>query len=387
MKVLLAIDKFKGTLSSQQIINIISDELSSQESIEIVGTPITDGGDDFVQILDHKFHLETFKTTVTSLLSPLPPSFPSTVSSQYAVSRDYSTIFIGMADASGIVMIPPEHRNPLHTSTIGTGELIAQAIKKCRKYRPYGEITLLLGIGGSATNECGMGCLQALGCEIRDSEGVELQSPITGKDLHRISTVNPGTATTLFNNVVIRVACDVDNPLLGDNGSTAVYGPQKGASTPHVIQQLERGMAIAGRALERHRQGITDMPGCGAAGGIAAGLLAMFNATLESGSELVADLLGLSDLITSDTDLVITGEGSFDEQSMMGKAPGHVIDLCKQAGIACHVVCGHASDGVRDIGIAPIHSLDSLFDIETCMRDAEECLRELVRTSIIPILN
>jgi len=244
-----------------------------------------------------------------------------------------------MAAASGLALFAPNLRDPTRTTTFGTGELI-QAALDARARR------ILIGIGGSATNDGGTGAAQALGVTFRDSEGSRIATHLTGGDLKNILAIDLGTRDVRLKSIPVEVACDVDNPLCGPRGAAAVYGPQKGA-TPEQVQQLDANLAHLADVIERDLgKNVRNFSGAGAAGGLGAGLVAFYDATIRPGVQLVMDAVAFTRRIEN-ADLIITGEGRIDRQSMMGKVIDGVGRAGKAAGVPVIALAGVIGDGAE----------------------------------------
>eukprot|EP00743_Colponemidia_sp_Colp-15_P006119 GILK01006578.1.p1 GENE.GILK01006578.1~~GILK01006578.1.p1 ORF type:complete len:403 (+),score=38.04 GILK01006578.1:32-1240(+) len=375
--VLCAFDKFKGTLDSrtcgQTTLEALQDTCCPYD-VPIDGSVVelSDGGDGFLSALTRALQLTIVTETVTGPLG-------SKIEAAYGIGEvdGVCVAVIEMALASGLALVPLKLRNPLHTTSKGTGELIHAAVRK-------GAQKLLLGVGGSATNDGGLGVLQGMGLQILvRGENGDVYEPdaITGQDLVRIASIRIPSPDQwehcLFEGrLSIEIACDVSNLFVGLDGATAVYSGQKGA-TREIQQTLERGMLNLAQ-LYKAASGIdiSNVPGTGAAGGISGGLVAMCKAHLIRGIEIVSTMLDLPSRIQS-ADLVLTGEGSFDDQTMQGKAVSHVIDLCNRYNVPVVVICGH--NGLKGSSqTVPVFDLLSMFPPEVAMRNAQACLRQLV---------
>ncbi|GGI72011.1 glycerate kinase [Shewanella gelidii] len=367
MKIVIAPDSFKESLTALEVANAI--EAGFKQVLpfaEYHKVPMADGGEGTVQSLVDATAGTVIEKTVTGPLGEPVKGF-------YGLMGDGKTAVIEMAAASGLHYVPVAQRNPLHTTSYGTGELIKAALDS-------GVEHIIIGIGGSATNDAGNGMAQALGVRFLDAN----QSPIgpTGgdlKDLHHIdiSGLDPRLAQ-----VKLEVACDVDNPLCGPRGSSHIFGPQKGA-TPAMIEALDGYLSNYADIVEKQLGiAVKDIPGSGAAGGLGAALLGLFNATLRPGIEIVMDAMQLNQLV-SDADIVITGEGRIDSQTVFGKTPIGVARAAKAfdipvIGIAgclaedCHVVFEHGIDAVfsvipRSVSLAEAIE-DAAINIESTAR-------------------
>jgi glycerate kinase len=264
---------------------------------------------------------------------PLPGA--GKVEARYGLLDGGRTAVIEMAQASGLPLVPHEHRDPRYTSTYGTGELLADALDR-------GVSRILLGIGGSATNDGGAGMAQALGVRLLDAQGEQL--PPGGAALARLDRIDLSGRHPRLDACAFQVACDVTNPLCGPNGASAVFGPQKGA-TPEMVEALDTALCHYARVLEDTiGRSVAETPGSGAAGGLGAGLLAFTRATLRPGVEIVGELVGLREKLAG-ASLVITGEGRVDGQTVQGKVPAGVARCAGEAGVPVVVVAGSLGEG------------------------------------------
>ena len=331
MRFLFASDSFKGSLSSVKIAELLTraaKEVFPDCSCDWV--PMADGGEGTAEAVIMATGGEWVSVTVTGPLG-------EPVEAGYGLLPGGRCI-IEMASASGLVLVDPSLRDPRNTSTFGTGELIAAALKAgCR------DVTI--AIGGSATNDGGMGCARALGVRFLDAQGAELEGK--GGDLVKVARIDvsgllPETRETNFT-----VMSDVDNPLLGPDGATFTFGPQKGA-VPAIRDELEAGMANYAAVLRRDLGADTDFPGAGAAGGLGAALKIFLNARMRSGSDAVLDLVGF-DALLEKADLVVTGEGRIDWQSAHGKVVAGVGKRCRKAGRPCIAIVGGMGEKAEDM--------------------------------------
>ena len=355
MKIVVAIDSMKGSLSSMEAGEAIRRGiLRADREAEVCVCPLADGGEGTVEALTSGLGGRMEQVSVTGPLG-------EQVSAQYGILPDGRTAVMEMAAAAGITLIDEEERNPLHTTTYGVGEMIRDAIGKgCRKF--------IMGIGGSATNDGGIGMLQALGFKFTDGTGKDVPFGAQGlKELRTLQTeeVLPELAECRF-----RVACDVNNPLCGENGCSAVFGPQKGA-TPEMIEEMDRWLAsFAELAREIFPKADSSAPGSGAAGGLGFAFRTFTNAVLESGIKIVLEETKLEDFIR-DSDLVITGEGRLDSQTAMGKAPIGVAKIAKKYNLP---VIAFAGAVTPDAGICNAHGIDAFFPILRRVSTLEEAM-------------
>ncbi|WP_322972672.1 glycerate kinase [Vibrio ostreae] len=267
----------------------------------------------------------------------------------YGVSGDKRTAFIEMAAASGIELIPSAKRDPLVATSYGTGQLIEHALNQGIRH-------LILCIGGSATNDAGCGMLQALGVSFTDASGIEL--PFGGAALQELAHIDVSALDSRLKECLIEVACDVSNPLTGSNGASHVYGPQKGA-TVQMVEQLDAALTRFAVIVEQDLQRkVSDIPGAGAAGGMGAAFYAFLDAELKPGIEIMTRAVGLEELI-KEADLVITGEGRLDSQSVNGKVPVGVASIAKRYDLPVIAIVGALGD---DIEAVYSHGIDAAFD-------------------------
>ena len=344
MKIVVAPDSFKGSVTALQAAEAIERGLHRVfPDAEIEKLPMADGGEGTAQSL---VDATGGRILTESVVDPLGVE----IEARYGVLGDGVTAVIEMAAASGLTLVPLAKRNPLVTTTYGTGQLIKAALDHgCRK--------LIIGIGGSATNDGGAGMAQALGAKLITASGEPIRWG--GGGLHQLDAIGISELDSRIQETETVVACDVNNPLTGEDGASHVYGPQKGA-TPEMVQALDANLAHFDTILQRDI-GVTvgDIPGAGAAGGLGAGLMAFLNAELKSGVALVIEATQLEKRI-SDADLVITGEGQINFQTIFGKTPIGVAKAAKAQGIPVVAIAGSISDdadGVYDAGI------DAMVDI------------------------
>ena len=376
MRVVIAPDKFKGSLDAVSVARAMAGgvrDVAPEAAIDLC--PMSDGGEGFVETVVRSCSTGAARIT-RRVTGPLPERH---VDATFVTIDAGQTAVIEMSSASGLSLLAADERNPLYTTSFGTGELIRFAAEMgCRR--------VLLGIGGSATCDAGIGCLQACGCHITmaDHQYASDGEPLCGRDLDDVVRVKSHRGSPV-DGVQITVVCDVTNPLYGPNGSAAVYGPQKGAS-PAEVCELDR--MLASFAARQGWQAIADRPGAGAAGGIAFGLAAMFNAELRNGFGLVAETVGLADRIRQ-ADLVLTGEGRLDEQTASGKVVAGVAALARTVERPCVAIVGSVASGCNPhaIGVTASASLvDAQTPLETAIREATLLVRQrtagLVRAAI-----
>ena len=328
MKIIVAIDSFKGSLTSTEAGQAAIDCIQSLfPNCQTELIPIADGGEGMLAVM-----MSTTQGHIQSLEANNPCMEKITAS--YGISLDGQTAFIEMANISGLPLIKKAQQNPLETTTYGTGELIRDALEKgCQKF--------IVGIGGSATNDAGTGMLQALGFQFLDKNGNALGQG--GKILGKIVHVCTKNVHKLLKTAHFIVACDVQNPFYGPNGAAAVYARQKGADD-NMIEKLDQGMRSFSQVIQQATgKDISPIPGSGAAGGMGGGMLAFFNAVLRSGADLLLELSQFESKIEN-ADLIITGEGRMDRQSLMGKIPGKILEIGKRKGIPVIAIAGCVED-------------------------------------------
>ena len=344
MKIIIAPDSFKESLTALQAADAIKEGLSRRlPDAQMVTIPVADGGEGTMETLISSYGGQQFQYDV---LGPLDER----VTASFGLLNEGETAVIEMASASGLELTRPEQRNPLLTTTFGTGELIIAALDK-------GVKRIIIGLGGSATNDGGVGMMSALGARFLDRQGQELaKGGAALADLESIdlSGLDPRIAATEF-----IVACDVDNPLTGEQGASAVFGPQKGAS-PQQVDSLDQALTQYAHVISSQMGiSVNSVPGAGAAGGMGAALIAFMNATLKPGVELVLDFVNFDHAIQN-ASLVITGEGRIDGQSIHGKTPVGVAQAAKAYGIPVIAIAGSLGDGVElvyNCGIDAVYSI------------------------------
>ncbi len=359
MRFLFASDSFKGTLSSETIIELLTETAEKIiPGCETAGVPIADGGEGTV---DAVITVTKGEKRVLTVHGPLMEE----TESSYGIFGGDSAI-IEMAAASGLPMVPPEKRNPLNTTTYGTGELIRDALEQ-------GYRKISIAIGGSATNDGGMGAMRALGVRFLDKEGKELEG--YGRDLAEVADIDTTGICPAVAEASFTVMCDVNNPLTGPEGAAYTFGKQKGG-TPEILDELEAGMKnYAAVVLKKLGMDVDQIPGAGAAGGLGAALCVFLRATLKSGIETVLDLMDFDGLLEG-VDLVVTGEGRIDWQSAFGKVPSGIGQRCRAKGIPAVALVGGMGDGaekIYDFGVESIlPTINGAMDIEEALERARE---------------
>ena len=356
MKIVLAPDKFKGSLTGMQFCATVEEGLNEVlPNAEILKLPLADGGDGTIEILEYHLKGKRLHVMVSDpLFRPVEAS--------YLFIDSVRTAFIEMAEASGMYLLKKEDQNCYNTTTLGVGEMILDAINKGAK-------TIILGIGGSATNDCGMGMASALGYKFEDENGVEL-SPV-GKNLCLIKNINRNNVLPKLKSVTFKVACDVTNTLYGKNGAAYVYGPQKGASEGE-IQELDEGLKnIAKLFKKQFDMDVQNIKGAGAAGGMGAGALVFLNAKLQSGINLVKEMVGFEEKIKN-ANWIITGEGKLDSQTLSGKTIHGVLESAKKHQIFVATLCGSLSLSLVETKKMGITYRDSVIENARHLEDAME---------------
>lgn len=367
MKAVVAIDSLKGSLSSMEAGNAIAEGIyrADAEAKEEV-RPLADGGEGTVEALVQGMNGSLRKVHVTGPLG-------DKVDAAYGIIEEAKMAVIEMSAAAGITLVPDEKKNPLFTTTYGVGEMIRDAIEKgCRKF--------VVGIGGSATNDGGIGMLQALGYDFLNSKGNAV--PYGAKGLEDLAEIRKEHVLPELAQCEFKVACDVTNPLCGPLGASAVYGPQKGA-TPEMVREMDQWLAdYAKLAANCSERADAEHPGTGAAGGLGFAFLTFTNAVLESGIKIVLEETKLEQYI-QDADIVITGEGRLDGQTAMGKAPVGVAKLAGKYKIPVLAFAGSVTKDARKCNEEGIHAffpiLRGITTLEDAM-DAENARRNLMET-------
>ena len=348
MKVVVAIDSFKGSLSSMEAGQVIAEGVKRvYQNAEIVVRPLADGGEGTVEALVEGMGGIFVTKEVTGPLGEKVEAVYGIIESKYDLSK---AAIIEMSAAAGITLVPEESRNPMNTTTYGVGELILDAIERgCRHF--------IVGIGGSATNDGGVGMLQALGYDFLTREGKAIS--YGGNGLRELARIEEANVHPSLKECTFKVACDVTNPLCGENGSSAIFGPQKGA-TPEMVQELDQLLLhYAELSKEINANADRFYPGTGAAGGMGFAFLTYTNATLESGIQIVSTETKLEDLIES-ADFVVTGEGRLDGQTALGKAPIGVASLAKKHQKKVLAFAGAVTPDAKECNQ---HGIDAFFPI------------------------
>lgn len=357
MKVVVAIDSLKGSLSSIEA-GLAAKEgiLKARPDATVVVKPLADGGEGTVDALIEGMNGERVDITVTG-----PMGTP--VSCYYGYLKESNTAIMEMASAAGITLVPDNEKNPMLASTYGVGEMILNAMERgCRNF--------IIGIGGSVTNDGGIGMLKALGYEFFDKNGKDVGEG--GQALAKVASINTDKSNPLISECNFRIACDVNNPLCGENGATYIYGPQKGVSDD-MKADLDAGMAnYAKVTAETLGYDNSETAGVGAAGGLGFAFLSYISAKLTPGISLILDAVGLESEL-KDADIAVTGEGRLDHQTAMGKAPVGVARLAKKYNAKVVSFAGAVTEGAiacNDAGI------DAFFPIVRGVTTLEEAMNK-----------
>jgi len=362
VRVVVAPNAFKGSLTASQAAAAMAGGVRDVFlDAEVVEVPVADGGDGTVDALVSAHHGAYHTAAVEGPLG-------DPVTATYGRFGDSSAV-LELAAASGLTLIPEGRRDPRKASTFGFGQLLIAA-------RKPGVVQFIVGIGGSATNDGGAGMAQALGYRLLDSAGRDL--PAGGAALATLARIDPAGFDSGWRSLSVMVASDVTNPLIGPQGASAVYGPQKGADEA-AVQELDAALANFAAVIERDLgKRVADVPGAGAAGGAGAGLLAFLDASLVPGAPLIVTASGFDEKL-SGADLVITGEGRVDSQTAYGKAPGEVAKRAQGARIPVLLIAGSKAPGwevLIDLGVTAVVTLDEEGDnLQQLMGDAGEMLR------------
>ena len=354
MKVVAAIDSFKGSMTSLEVAAAFEKGVKKvYKDAEFIKIPLADGGEGTVKALIDNLDGKMVNIKVKDPLMRDIDSF-------YGISGDGKTAVIEMAAASGLPLLSPDERNPLKATTFGTGELIKDALEKgCREF--------IIGIGGSATNDAGTGMLSALGYIFLDENGNELEP--NGENLINIKSFKDDKVMKEVSEAKFLIACDVDNPFYGTNGAAHVYGKQKGA-TGDIIKILDDGMRNFSNVIEKIKKtDISNISGSGAAGGLGGAFTAFFNSELKPGIDIITEKIELENEING-SDYVITGEGRIDFQSAMGKTPSGVAKLAKKYGIPVIAIGGSVDDEIGNIYDCGITAAFSIIDSPMTLGEA-----------------
>jgi len=361
MRILIAPNAMKGSLSASEFANAIAEGLIlANEKFEIISRPLADGGDGTSELLVNSLNGIFIPVIVHDPLG-------RAITSRMGWLPEANCAIIEMADASGIRLLTADELNPMVASSRGTGELIVEAIKK-------GAQKIILGIGGSATVDGGIGMLKALGFSLTDISGAEIVEG--GAGLVQVARISTEHVNSEILNCEIVIATDVENPLLGDEGAAAIYGPQKGA-TPFMVQELNAGFVNYLKVLGPLTNiDLTGLVGGGAAGGIAIPLVAFFNSRMVSGAELIIELLGVLNELRS-CDLVITGEGCVDLQTCQGKGPAVIARAAREAGIPVIAIGGSVKEEASELFDGIFSITDGPLSLEDAIGNSYELTKKI----------
>jgi len=375
-KIIIASDSFKECLTSLEVAYAAENGIrKALPDCEVVGIPVADGGEGTIEALVSALNGHFVSCEVHDPLM-------NRIQTTYGILGDGRTAVIEIASASGLTLVPPEKRNPLFTSTYGTGELIKDALQKgCRRF--------CIGIGGSATNDAGTGMLQALGFRFLDKDGNELGKG--GQILEQIATIEMDQMLPALRESVFSIACDVNNPFSGKNGAACVYARQKGANDA-MITLLDKGLRHFAQVIHTIvGKEINNIPGAGAAGGLGGGFVAFLPATLKSGIQMVLEVLDFDNRIKN-ADLIITGEGKIDQQTGMGKTPAGILEAGKRQRIPVIAIGGAVEDSdelmrqgflaVLSIQSGPV-SLEQAMDKSFASLQIERTVEQIIRLSML----
>jgi glycerate kinase len=371
MKILVAPNSFKGSLTSLKAANCIEEGIKKVfKKAEVIKIPFADGGDG----------------TVESIISAIPESkivnckvtgpLGKKIDSFFGILPD-KTAIIEMAASSGLRLVPGKKRNPLITTTYGVGELIISALNLgCKK--------IIVGIGGSATNDGGAGMAQAIGVRLLDKYGKEIG--FGGGELKKLEKIDISKIDKRVRKTEIIVASDVTNPLCGKNGASYVYGPQKGA-TKEMVKELDRNLLKYARIIKRDLKiDVRNIPGSGAAGGLGAGLIAFCRAKIRKGFELIAEITKLEEKIKKSS-LVITGEGKIDSQTLSGKAPYGITQYAKKYSVPVIVIAGSVEGDIKEFHRAGIDAVFSIVPKPLNLEEAIEKAEEFLINTTVEVMN
>lgn len=366
MKIVVATDSYKGCLTSSEAGEAIKEAILSVTKADVKVVPIADGGEGTVDALMAPLNGEEIAVTVTGPLG-------EKVESYYGFIPEKKLAVMEMANVAGITMVRPKAKNPMNTTTYGVGEMILMAAENgCREF--------IIGIGGSATNDGGLGMLTALGIDFYTENGEK--AGIFGRDMMKVTKVSTANMAPVLKECHFTIMCDVTNPLCGEMGSSRIYGPQKGA-TEKIIEQMDAGLYRYAEIIKRDTgKDLATAEGAGAAGGLGFAFLSFLNTTLGAGTSYIFDTLNLEKEM-EDADIVITGEGHLDAQTLMGKCPAGVAKIAKKHGakvIALAGATGRDAEALNEAGIDAYFSiLQEPLTVENAM-DKEVALNNITHT-------
>ncbi|MEK6780550.1 MAG: glycerate kinase [Bacteroidota bacterium] len=369
MNVLIASDKFKGSLTANDVCDAVkSGLLKNHPDLNIISIPMADGGEGTCELLTHYFQGNVVSAEVTG------PLFENRYA-EYGISLDGTTAFIEMAKASGLQLLKPENRNPLYTTTLGTGELIKDALNR-------GVQKILMGIGGSSTNDAGMGMAQALGVGFYDSQNNVLK-PI-GENLIHLHSIRTDRIHPRIKEVKFEALCDVDNPLYGIHGAAYTFAPQKGA-TEKAVKLLDEGLRNFETVIQKTFKTSANFPGAGAGGGLPGMAKVFLNISFHRGMEYLISVTGLEEKIKQ-ADIIITGEGKIDQQTLAGKVVMEIGRLglkYNKKVVAIAGKCELSTDELRAMGIM---KAISLMDSHNSEKEAITNAYHLIQEKAIMVL-
>lgn len=356
MKTVIAIDSFKGSLTSVEAGRACAEGIKRvYPDSENIIVPVADGGEGTVDALVAGLGGEKVKISVCGPLG-------EKTQAEYGIIKDTKTAIIEMSAAAGITLVKDNERNPLNTTTYGVGEIISDAMERgCRNF--------IIGIGGSATNDGGIGMLQALGFGMLDKNGNNV--PFGAKGIKEVVSITTDEKNPLLSECNFSIACDVNNPLCGDNGCSAIYGPQKGADEKMVADMDSWLSDYAKKVKEVFPDADENYPGAGAAGGIGFAFMAFLNGKLERGIDIVLRAAKLEELV-KETDVVITGEGRLDKQTAMGKAPGGIAAIAKKYDKKVIAFSGAVTNDAREVNK---NGIDAFFPILRTVCSLEDAMK------------
>jgi glycerate kinase len=365
VKILICPDKFKGSLDARGVCHSIAKGIRElYPTAEIETVPLADGGEGTCHLLTEWSDGKILRRQVHG------PLFEQ-LTAGYGISGDGQTAFVEMAEASGLMLLRPEQRNPLLTTTLGTGELIADALDQ-------GVMNIILGIGGSATNDAGIGMASALGFDFVDASGESLK-PI-GENLIHLRHIRTDRIHPRLKAVNVIALCDVTNPLYGPQGAAVVYGPQKGAD-PFAVDLLDAGLRNFRRVVHKYLRISVDFPGAGAAGGLGAGARVFLNASMEKGINYMMRSMGVKEKIQA-ADLIITGEGKIDNQTFSGKVVSEIATLANREHKPVIAICGISELTPTEAKSSGVSRIISLVNEKTSRESAIANASELISRRI-----
>ncbi|QIZ05523.1 glycerate kinase [Priestia megaterium] len=368
MNILVAMDSLKGSLSSVEANKAIAEGFfKANSAFKVQTVPIADGGEGTAEALVHATNGQLIESVVTGPLG-------QPVKARYGILGDRTTAVIEIAEACGLPLVPEAERNPLIATSYGVGEMILEAVEKGCQY-------FIIGLGGSATNDAGVGMLQALGYRFLNKQGFDIR--YGGAELKNIAKIDSSCVPEKVRTARYRVACDVHNPLYGVNGAAYIFGPQKGA-TAEMVKELDDGLkCFANVVLEQFGVELQHISGAGASGGLGAAFAGFLQVQLESGVGLILEMAGLEEKL-QEVDIVVTGEGKLDRQTSMGKAPAGISRLARKHGLPVIALAGDISDGdspLHESGISAYFTIVSgPVELEAAM-DPEAARSNLKRTA------